>query len=38
MISEASKLGNSVITLKAWGDNVVDSVNVGVSDKEVGNE
>lgn len=27
MISEASKLGNSVNTLKTWGDNVVESVN-----------
>ena len=27
MISEASKLANSVNTLKTWGDNVVESVN-----------
>lgn len=33
MISEASKLGNSVNTLKDWGDNVVDSVNETVEVK-----
>ena len=31
MGTEASKLGNSVNTLRTWGDNVVDSVNVGVN-------
>lgn len=31
MGTESSKLGNSVNTLKAWGDQVVDSVNVGAS-------
>lgn len=30
--TEASKLGNSVNTLKTWGDSVVDSVNTGVSE------
>lgn len=38
MGTEASKLGNSVNTLKSWGDNVVDSVNknvnVGVNGKQ----
>lgn len=38
MISEASKLGNSVNTLKSWGDSVVENVNVSVDGKEVGNE
>lgn len=42
MGTEASKLGNSVNTLKDWGDSVVDSVNknvnVGVNGKEVVNE
>lgn len=32
MGTEASKLGNSVNTLKDWGDNVVNSVNVGVNE------
>lgn len=32
MINEASQLGNSVNTLKTWGDNVVENVNVGVSE------
>lgn len=31
MISEASKLGNSVNTLKQWGDEVVENVNTCVS-------
>lgn len=34
MGTEASKLGNSVNTLKTWGDNVVGSVNVGVNKTE----
>lgn len=32
MGTEASKLGNSVITLKSWGDEVVNSVNVGTNE------
>ena len=35
---EAAKLGNSVNTLKDWGDEVVESVNVGEKNKGVGNE
>lgn len=34
MISEASKLGNSVNTLKTWGDDVVENVN-GIKESTV---